>query len=364
MECAERSTGDGHDDPASVHRFVARPVASAVLALALLPLGGCGLLSDPLPVGSLQIALQTNVLAAGDTLVLTAQVWSTDGELLNRRPKWSSNDPDVATMLSAIQLYAEKTGEVWISAELDAYEDSVLVRVAPDELPLFGRPFEDRYSFPLSNPFDHRLPFWTDDPHPEVLDWTGSSLSTLNGHDGYDWPMPTGTPILAVADGVVRFAGREQPWSCPLLDGDTVAARFVRIRHTAPTGERIHSVSLHLDRIDVAEGDSVRMGEPIGLSGNTGCSTGPHLHFEAMREHYWRVPKEGYIKVMDPSGWRGGGLDPWLIDSNGVASTRVWIPGEEPALKVGHKIRDAARHDMVGAMDLQRPGSDIVRLQR
>ena len=39
----------------------------------------------------------------------------------------------------------------------------------------------------------------------------------------------------------------------------------------------------HLDRIDVAVGDTVRVGDVIGTSGNTGCSDSPHLHFQAAR---------------------------------------------------------------------------------
>lgn len=351
----------GRDNPASARPSLADLFASAVLALAPLLLGGCELVTGPARVGGLEVTLQTNVLVAGDTLPLDAEVRSTQGELLDRLPGWSSSAPDVATVLSTGELHAKQTGEAWIVAELDGHQDSVLVRVAPAELPLFMRPFDIDPG--LSNPFDHRLPLFPDDPHPEVIDWTGASVPTLNGHGGYDWPIPTGTPLLSVADGLVRFAGREEPWSCPLLNGDTVAAYVVRIRHTAMTGEVFHSVYIHLDRVDVAAGDSVRAGQPIGLSGNTGCSTGPHLHFAAMREYYWRVPKEGYVKVMDPSGWRGGGLDAWLLDSGGVASTRLWIPGHEPALELANSNLQAAHPNAIGPIDLPRPGSEMVELQ-
>jgi murein DD-endopeptidase MepM/ murein hydrolase activator NlpD len=88
-------------------------------------------------------------------------------------------------------------------------------------------------------------------------------------HNGVDFAAPTGTPVRAIADGVVSLAG----WQGDL--GNTV-----RIEH-APAGFPYDSLYGHLSRIalSLSPGAVVRKGEIIGYVGSTGASTGPHLHF-------------------------------------------------------------------------------------
>jgi murein DD-endopeptidase MepM/ murein hydrolase activator NlpD len=88
-------------------------------------------------------------------------------------------------------------------------------------------------------------------------------------HSGIDIARSTGTVVRAPADGVVVLAA-----ATPF----TLEGRLLMIDH----GMGLSSAFLHLDRIDVAEGDSVRQGQPIGLVGTTGRSTGPHLHWGLM----------------------------------------------------------------------------------
>ncbi len=89
----------------------------------------------------------------------------------------------------------------------------------------------------------------------------------ISPHYGTDFAMPSGTSVITPADGRVEKVG-----SHPL------AGRFVVIRHD--NGYRTRY--LHLSRPLVDRGDRVTMGERIALSGNTGRSTGPHLHYEVM----------------------------------------------------------------------------------
>jgi hypothetical protein len=90
--------------------------------------------------------------------------------------------------------------------------------------------------------------------------------SAGEGHDGLDIAAPLGTPVRAMAAGVVRFAGR-QP-------GGTVV---VRIEHT----DGSEAWYGHLDpTVSVRVGDRVAPGEMIGRIGLTGRTTGPHLHLE------------------------------------------------------------------------------------
>ncbi len=84
-------------------------------------------------------------------------------------------------------------------------------------------------------------------------------------HSGMDIAVPTGTPVEAPADGVITFAD-----SALYLTGGTVV-----LDH----GHGISSNFLHLSRIDVKVGDSVKQGDMIGAVGATGRVTGPHLHW-------------------------------------------------------------------------------------
>jgi murein DD-endopeptidase MepM/ murein hydrolase activator NlpD len=84
-------------------------------------------------------------------------------------------------------------------------------------------------------------------------------------HKGYDISSRKGTPILATADGVVTFAGKKG------LLGNTVV-----IDH----GHGLVTRYGHCDKFLKKRGDKVNRWEPIALMGNTGRSTGPHVHYE------------------------------------------------------------------------------------
>ena len=86
-------------------------------------------------------------------------------------------------------------------------------------------------------------------------------------HRGVDFAAPTGTPVRAVADGKVTYAG----WR-----GDY--GRFLKIDHAGPYS----SAYAHLRRIKkgVRAGAFVKRGQVIGYVGSSGAATGPHLHFE------------------------------------------------------------------------------------
>jgi biotin carboxyl carrier protein len=103
-------------------------------------------------------------------------------------------------------------------------------------------------------------------------------------HSGADVAVPTGTPVLAPADGVVILAA-DHPF--------TLEGNLLMLDH----GMGLSSALLHLSRIDVRVGDHVRQGQPIALSGATGRATGPHLH--------WGLQ------------WHGAKLDPLLVAGRG-----------------------------------------------
>lgn len=90
-------------------------------------------------------------------------------------------------------------------------------------------------------------------------------------HHGVDFAAPTGTPVFAASAGVVLSA-----------DNTSLSEAFgnaVLIEH----GDQLTSLSAHLSRLDVELGQWVEAGQQIGLVGQTGRATGPHLHFELWR---------------------------------------------------------------------------------
>ncbi len=87
-------------------------------------------------------------------------------------------------------------------------------------------------------------------------------------HKGLDIGAPYGSPIHAMTDGVVAFAGRTGGYG-----------NFVKLVH----GGGMASGYGHMSRIAVSSGTRVRQGQVIGYVGSTGISTGPHLHWEVWR---------------------------------------------------------------------------------
>ena len=102
----------------------------------------------------------------------------------------------------------------------------------------------------INSAFGPRLSPWTREPE---------------FHAGIDLAATTGTPVKATAAGVVRFAGNAEGYghSVILDHGSGVESRYG-----------------HLQTVGVARGQRVERGQPIGLSGNSGRSTAPHLHYE------------------------------------------------------------------------------------
>ena len=87
----------------------------------------------------------------------------------------------------------------------------------------------------------------------------------ISPHNGVDLATPKGTPILSTGDGIVARIGNH-PY----------AGKYIDIDHGGTHTTRY----LHLHKILVRKGAAIERGQKIALSGNTGRSTGPHLHFE------------------------------------------------------------------------------------
>lgn len=110
-----------------------------------------------------------------------------------------------------------------------------------------------------------------------------SSFGPRNGkpHKGVDMAGPTGSPIYATADGVVIFAGWQSGYG-----------KVVKIQHDFG----FVTVYAHQNKLRVTKGQRVSRGERIGDMGNTGRSSGPHLHYEVVKNGT-AVNPMNYIKA-------------------------------------------------------------------
>ncbi|MFD7512210.1 M23 family metallopeptidase [Streptomyces sp. NPDC059853] len=100
---------------------------------------------------------------------------------------------------------------------------------------------------------------------PISADWGIPGGWAAGRHTGTDFAVPVGTPVQAVGPGTVIFAG---DW------GDYGKAVLIEMT------DGYYTLYAHLSEIHVKDGQVVNGGVRAGLSGNTGRSTGPHLHFE------------------------------------------------------------------------------------
>lgn len=92
----------------------------------------------------------------------------------------------------------------------------------------------------------------------------------ISPHAGIDFAVPVGTPVLSVGDGEVIISKYGK-----------IAGNYIGIKHNHQCVTRY----MHLQKILVKLGQKVKKGDQIALSGNTGRSTGPHLHFEVWINH-------------------------------------------------------------------------------
>jgi len=122
-------------------------------------------------------------------------------------------------------------------------------------------------------------------------------LGTKNdAHGGVDIVMDIGTPLVAAAPGTVIFTG------VGLFDGkgranDPYGVAIVIAHDFGFDGEHLYTAYAHLSQTYVEVGQHVERGEVIGLSGNTGLTTGPHLHFEV------RSGTNSALKTRNPELW-------------------------------------------------------------
>ena len=157
----------------------------------------------------------------------------------------SAQIPDLSAMLVQLEQRVDLR-----ESQLSALENLILARELHEEIHPEGRPvangFISSYFGERSDPFDGRDAF----------------------HKGVDFAGAQGSRVMAVAAGVVTWAGER-----------TGFGKLIEINH----GDGFVTRYAHNERTLVAVGETVKRGEAVALMGSTGRSTGPHVHFEVLR---------------------------------------------------------------------------------
>ena len=120
---------------------------------------------------------------------------------------------------------------------------------------------------------DIQSPVWINPLYGPISSPSGIRFSPITGrrefHDGIDIAVPIGTKVVSPKAGYVLSVSYSPSFG-----------RVLRIEHD----DGYVSFFAHLNRITVATGDRVTQGQAVAYSGNTGWSTGPHLHFGLFRD--------------------------------------------------------------------------------
>jgi murein DD-endopeptidase MepM/ murein hydrolase activator NlpD len=156
----------------------------------------------------------------------------------------SAQIPDLTAMFTQLEQRVDLR-----ESQLSALENVILARELKAEIHPEGRPvangFISSYFGERSDPFDGREAF----------------------HKGVDFAGAAGSKVVAVAAGVVTWAGERSGFG-----------KLIEINH----GDGYVTRYAHNERTLVSVGETVKRGDPVALMGSTGRSTGPHVHFEVV----------------------------------------------------------------------------------
>jgi hypothetical protein len=272
------------------------------------------------------------ILIAGSSLLFGC--WASENEAtLSVQPSMTVAPSETVTPDEASESTPTAIIEVLLVTE-QAQEEVIPPTAAPDPLrfvfPESGPPPVSSWRPPLyevpwaPTPYDHFYfyrPIAANDKNWPDPDYRYGGVFFENVvHTGVDIPAEPGTPVLAAAAGKVEWAGYGlyRGVTGDLSDPYGLA---VVIRHDFSfQNQQLYSVYGHLQEIDVERGQEVVMGEQIGLVGQTGKVTGPHLHFEV------RVGNDDYFSTLNPELWlvppQGWGVAvARIMDTAGAAYT-------------------------------------------
>jgi len=247
-------------------------------------------------------------------------------------PAETTPTPPAATASPTLQVFSTSRPTSVLAAEaspLPSAPDEPHSTVAPDPL---------RFVFPTPGPapvsawrpplyptpwaptaYDHfyfARPIGADEVNWPVADYRyGGEFFEDVVHTGVDIPASKSSPVLAAGSGEVVWAGYGV-YRGGYDETDPYGLAVV-IRHDfGYQGQTLYTIYGHLDQIDVAEGQYVTTGQQLGLVGETGRVTGPHLHFELrVGENSFYTSLNPELWLVPPVGW--GVLAGRVLDSSG-----------------------------------------------
>lgn len=213
-------------------------------------------------------------------------------QLADQQKIVTSNKQEKNTLLKQTQnkesgyknLLAEKQKQKEaFERELAQYESDLQIAIDPNSIPkasaIFSWPFDSLKFKPLG--IITQL-------------FGGTEFAKLNPqvygrpfHNGTDFGLPTGTPILSALGGVVEDSGNTDAFP-----GCYSYGKWVLVKHS----NGLSTLYAHLSLIKVNPGNQVGTGSLLGYSGSTGYSTGPHLHFTVYLTKGVRIIKFGEAK--------------------------------------------------------------------
>jgi len=181
----------------------------------------------------------------------------------------------LSNMLDPVLIKAESIKEsLTVMLRKAELQDSTLTHVT-DDVNLIHRKWSQRPSIwptngRITSPFGNRF-------HPIV--------GQVMFHDGIDVANRVGTSVYATADGIVKFVGLKDYYG-----------KMVMLNHAESGCETVYA---HLNQSLVTSGQFVRRGDLIGYMGNSGRSTGPHLHYEVRENGNRPINPMNYILPAD-----------------------------------------------------------------
>ncbi len=263
---------------------------------------------------------------------------SLNGEKVAAAVVQAAAPPQEATPTPAPQLSPTQPDPPEALAPLPPTGDGDALRFT---FPTQGPPPKSAWRPPLYDvpwaltPYDHfyfRRPIAADEVNWPLADYRYGGIfpGTDNiVHTGIDIDAPMGTPVLAAAAGKVVWAGYG------LFSGtsnpEAPYGLAVAIRHDfGYQGKRLYTVYAHMSQIDVTVNQRVDVGEQIGLVGDTGNTTGPHLHFEVrVEDNNFFSTRNPELWLAPPQGW--GVLAGRIMNSDGslISAMEVLVKSKE-----------------------------------
>lgn len=187
----------------------------------------------------------------------------------------------------------KKAAREALEAELREFESTLEYTLDPSKIPAAG---SGVLQFPLDQNFmarcaDRKKTFGNLYCLTQSFGNTAFARSGAyngSGHNGIDFGSPEGTKVISALSGIVQEVGNTDT-----IRGCYSYGKWVLVRHA----NGLSTLYAHLSHISVSAGDAVQTGGLLGYSGNTGYSTGPHLHFTVFATDAVNVVRLGDIKT-------------------------------------------------------------------